>query len=229
METVTLATLKTQVKEAANMENSSFISDAELTRYIDMSYAELYDLLVATFEDYYAIGPTEFTISTGNTQALPADFYKLIGIDCKFGSSWYPIKRFEMAERGRWVNANKLAYVGLINIGYRIVGSNIVMYPESSVKGTYRYWYVPKRTDLTTDASTLDGVNGWQEYVVIDAAIKCLRKEESDVSVLMAEKEQIKKRIEAMAPNRDEGTPKKIADVTTSYMGLGFGGGFYGR
>lgn len=229
METVTLATLKTQVREAANMENSQFVSDNELTRYIDMSYAELYDLLTKTFENYYTLGPIQAVVSTGNSMPLPADFYKLVGIDINFGGSWYPIKPFEMAERGRWVNANKLAYVGMINIAYKLIKDAMIFYPESSAAGTYRYWYIPKRTALTTDASTLDGVNGWQQYIIIDSAIKCLQKEESDVSALMAEKAAMLARIQSMAPARDAGAPKRIADTTTTYLGLGFGGGFYGR
>jgi hypothetical protein len=231
MESVTLATLKTQVREAANMENSQFVSDAELTRYIDLSYAELYDLLVKTFENYYTNStPIPVTVASGaNTIDLPGDFYKLVGIDVAFGSSWYPIRTFEMAERGRWVNANKLAYVGLINIAYKIIGGKIVLYPESSSSGNYRYWYVPRRTPLTSDASVVDSVQGWHQYIVIDSAIKCLQKEESDISALMSEKQAMLERINQMAPNRDAGTPRKISDTTTSYMGFGYGGGFYGK
>lgn len=229
METVTLLSLKTQVREAANMENSLFVSDAELGRYIDMSYAELYDLLAKTFENYYTLGPLTSIVTTGNTLSLPTDFYKLVGIDVKFGGSWYPIKPFEMAERGRWVNANKLAYVGMINIAYKLMANKIVFYPESSAAGEYRYWYIPMRTPLVADTTSVDGVNGWHQYIIIDAAIKCLQKEESDISALMAEKQAMISRIESMAPARDAGAPKRIADTTTSYLGLGFGGGFYGR
>ena len=62
--------------------------------------------------------------------------------------------------------------------------------------------------------STFDGVSGWEEYIVIDAAIKCLQKEESDVSVLMSQKSAIAKRIEAAAENRDAGEPSKVTDVS---------------
>ena len=229
-ESVTLALLKTQVRETANMENSQFVSDAELARYIDLSYARLYNMLIKADDNYYTIGPTEFTVPTGsNSFALPTDFFKLMGIDCKFGSSWYPIKPFEMAERGRWVNANKLAYVGLINIAYKIMGSNIIFYPQESVSGSYRYWYIPQRTPLVLDTDTMDGLQGFQRFVVIDAAIKCSQKEEADCSALLEEKNEIIAEINSMARNSDMGYPKKVQDTTTSYMGLGFGGGFYGR
>lgn len=229
MESVTLLTLKTQVKEAANMENSQFVSDAELGRFIDMSYAELYDLLVGVYENYYTKDPVTVSLTSGNSISLPSDFYKLVGIDAQFGSSWYPIKPFEMADRGRWVNANKLAYTGIINIAYKIIGGKIVFYPENGCQGKYRYWYIPTRTVLSADGTTIDGVNGWQQYIVVDAAIKCLQKEESEVSHLTAEKAALKDRIKSMAPKRDAGAPRKIADTTTSYMGFGYGGGFYGK
>lgn len=129
METITVATLKTQVREAANMENSQFISDAELLRYLDMSYAELYDLLVEAFENYHTLGPISYSLTSGNIIPYPSDFYKLIGLDMNFGGSFYPLKSFEFAERGRWVNANKLAYVGIINAAYKLMSTGIVLYP----------------------------------------------------------------------------------------------------
>lgn len=229
MELITVATLKTQIREAANMENSQFVSDNELLRYIDMSYAKLYDMLVESFENYYTLGPIAVTVSTGNTIPYPADFYKLVGLDMNFGGSFYPLKSFEFQERGRWVNANKLAYVGIINAAYKLLSTGIVLYPESSAVGQYRYWYIPRRTSLTSDTSTVDGVNGWQQYIVIDCAIKCLQKEESDVSALMAEKNEMIERIRSMATKRDASSPRKISDVTNNYMGFSYGGGIYGR
>lgn len=70
-----------------------------------------------------------------------------------------------------------------------------------------------------------DGVNGWEEYIVVDAAMKCLQKEESDVSVLMAEKSALKQRIEAMASNRDAGKPERITDVNAQNFPWGYGRG----
>lgn len=229
MESTTVATLKTQVREAANMENSQFVSDSELLRYIDMSYADLYDILVEAFENYYTLGPIAYSVTSGNVIPYPADFYKLVGLDMNFGGSFYPLKSFEFQERGRWVNANKLAYVGIINAAYKLMGSGIVLYPESSAAGNYRYWYIPRRTILTTDASVVDGVNGWQQYIVVDAAIKCLQKEESDASHLLAEKNSLLERIRSMARKRDASSPRKISDVTNNYMGFSYGGGIYGR
>ena len=73
--------------------------------------------------------------------------------------------------------------------------------------------------------SLVDGVNGWEEYITIDAAIKAMQKEESDCSILGAQKAAIIRRIEAEAENRDAGSPPVVADVRGRY-GNGYGVGY---
>lgn len=74
-----------------------------------------------------------------------------------------------------------------------------------------------------------DGISGWLEYVVTDAAIKMMQKEESDTSTLQFQKAALIRRIESAAENRDAGSPATIADVQwtngTWPFGNGFGGG----
>lgn len=74
-----------------------------------------------------------------------------------------------------------------------------------------------------------DGISGWLEYVVTDAAIKMMQKEESDTSTLQLQKAALIRRIESAAENRDAGSPATIADVQwtngTWPFGNGFGGG----
>ena len=82
---------------------------------------------------------------------------------------------------------------------------------------------------VTNGSTVADGISGWLEYVVTDAAIKMLQKEESDTSTLQFQKAALIKRIEAAAENRDAGSPATIADVQwtngTWPFGNGFGGG----
>jgi hypothetical protein len=82
---------------------------------------------------------------------------------------------------------------------------------------------------ITGEPTTADGVSGWLEYVVCDAAIKCAQKEESSTEVLQFQKQALIKRIEAAAENRDAGSPATVADVQwtngTWPFGNGFGGG----
>ena len=65
---------------------------------------------------------------------------------------------------------------------------------------------------------TIDCFSGWEEFIVVDCAIKALGKEESDVTVLGLRKDALVKRIEGIAANRDEGSPGKTVDVLGNYL-----------
>ena len=62
-----------------------------------------------------------------------------------------------------------------------MMGSNLRIQPTDNAVGSYQMWYVPTLTALSSDSDTVDSVMtraGWEEYVIIEAAIKCLAKEE---------------------------------------------------
>jgi len=224
--TITLSALRDSVRQRADMMNSLFVSDAELNSYIQASYYELYDLLIQKYGDNYFVA-TPYTFSTtGAAQyALPADFYKLLGIDIKPSVSSveaFPMKSFTFAER------DSADYNGC-GPRYRINGNNIWFTPLPSAGQTIQLWYIPRATVPVEDGDTIDGISGWEEYVVIDAAIKCLQKEESDVSILMAQKNGLIVRLESVAENRDAGSPATVADSRSGDYGgaAWFGGVFY--
>lgn len=73
-------------------------------------------------------------------------------------------------------------------------------------------------------SNIIDGVSGWEEYIVADVCIKIMAKEESDASVFIQQKERLLKRITAAAANRDVGSPQTVSNSTDNYGG-GYGGG----
>lgn len=64
-----------------------------------------------------------------------------------------------------------------------------------------------------TDAVTVDGIAGWEEYVVIDAAIKAQIKQDNPIDGLVMQKASMLKRIEAMAEGRDAGQAVHVSDA----------------
>ena len=101
------------------------------------------------------------------------------------------------------------------------MGGNIVFTPQPDAIHSVRVWYIPtaqqfSSTTPATSTTTFDDINGYAEYVVLDAAMKCLQKEESDVSVLYAQKKDMKRRIEEAADNRDAGSPLSVSDIYTA-------------
>lgn len=214
---ITLEELRIRAKRRSDMENSCFIEDPEWNQYISDSYLELYDILVSKFEDYYTEDPLEFTLSGGSsTYDLPANFYKMVGLDKNIaGEDWYVVRPWSFEQRTRQRIAERIQ--GLYSATrYRIVADKLRFVPAEAADGRYRLWYVPRATELTQDTDTIDGVNGWEEYIVIDAAIKALTKEESDTRALTQQKMYQLQRIETMAQNRDAGETQRVSDVTVT-------------
>lgn len=67
----------------------------------------------------------------------------------------------------------------------------------------------------------VDGVSGWEEYILLDAAIKCMVKEESDPSSFAAQKQALLQRVESAAENRNAGQPQTVSDVNQSFWPYG--------
>jgi len=228
MAAITEANLVARVRQRADMESSLFVSDLEVQTYINSAISELHDILVQTYgQDYYVssstfntvAGTDSYPINSSTSGPNISDFYKLRGIDAKLnGSDYFTLRPFNFNERNLYQNWGTWSLLGLTNIRYRMVGGNIVFSPKPDGATEVRVWYIPTAQQFdsatpATSTTTFADINGYAEFVVIDAAIKCLQKEESDVSTLIGQKTQMKRRIEEAADNRDAGHPLSVSDI----------------
>lgn len=218
MALVTLSDMRTRTRQRADMENSRFVSDSEVNGYLNKALRSLYDILVAANQDYKTI-IAPFTLAAGNTQALPAGFYKLRGLDWTpdGGTNWIPVPKFQFEERGRLTTFPITRYQ--VSVKYRLIAATITFLPVDNAPGTYRIWYVPEMTELVADGDTFDGMNGFEEWAVLKAARKCLLKEESDVTDLDRELVEERARITEMADVRDYSQPDRVVDVNSDDYG----------
>ena len=218
MRTLTFGELKTRSRERADMVNSQFISNTELEGLVNESMTELYDMLVTTLGADYYVTDTSFQLVSGQSvYSLPIDFYKMAGVDLASGSGKaVSLRPFQFQERNRFNNA--LIYDsstnGFTNLRYRIIGNDIKFIPEVSSNQTVTLWYHPACEVLTNDLDTFNGVNGYEELVIVLTAIKMLSKEESDTSSLERRYQYLIKRIQDSAANRDAGSPERVQDVS---------------
>ena len=136
---VLLSDMITQARQRADMVNSNFVSDSELTGYLNEANLELYDLLTTKFADEYFHTYDLITIgSASNIYALPKDFYKLKGVEIASDASnnrFITIVPYMFNERNRYAYNN----------------SNL---PTRSV----RVRYIPRAKRLSSTAQTfVDG------------------------------------------------------------------------
>tara|TARA_R100000353_G_scaffold17299_2_gene16296 strand:- start:8087 stop:8953 length:867 start_codon:yes stop_codon:yes gene_type:complete len=277
---VSLSELRQLTRQRADNENSQFVTDTELTRYLNNSWGELYNLIIENFNEDYFTTSHSFSLTSGtDSYSLPSDFYKSRGVDLVVTSTEsVPLRRYNWAERTR----NSVT-VRARDYRYRIQKGSIIFTPLPSTNDSIKIFYIPDPrklesvtpsavtrgttttytvsshsfvaddvvnvsgfladdynsqqtvqsvtsttivTDLDSSAlsdptligtveSVFDFYSGWDEYVIIDSAIKILIKEEADVTALLLQKNQMRERIITESQNRDAGEPQTVTDVVS--------------
>lgn len=250
---MTLSQIRLATMQRADRVNSNFVTLPEYTTFINLALFELYDLLVASDPDLFIATPVQFTSDgttflynlpdglttwtnglNQSTQFVPPPFYRLYGTDLALQNAtnaYVTINKFNFVDRNRFVYPNTSSTIyGVFNLQYRLLGDTqsgkqqIMFIPTPSAGQAIRIWYVPRMTQLLQDTdTTIQGISGWIDYVIVRAAKYVLDKEESDTTKLDTELIFLKGRIEEMAANRDQGIPDKISD-TRSNNGSGYGG-----
>jgi hypothetical protein len=211
------------------MENNQFVTDQELTTYINNSLSILDSILVTKFNDYKITFTFQTPFPKTNFLAIPGDFLKLNGVDIFLGDSdgYRTLTEYEFEERNK-LNQT-LNILGPYNIQYRLEGNVIRLIPSQSAPNyTYRIWYTPQFTNLTlSDALPyyMD-TQAWHQYAIYDVAVKVLVKQDLDPSMFMAQANDLKEHIIKVAsPNRNKGEPHSIIDTrgyNNSFGGYGF-------
>lgn len=154
------------------------------------------------------------TADGSTSYPLPADHYQTIGVDYQLTSNCrVALKRLMVQERNAYSTDQNVQAEG-----YRLKGTTLVLLPPPS-SGTYYHVYVTAAPVLTQPSDSIDAVNGWEEWIVYDVAIKMLLKEESDASALIAERNKIQAEMEAAAAEREAGQPSRVVDTRTGRWG----------
>lgn len=183
-------------------DEDRFVTDTEANRLINLGYKELYGHLIR--HGMHRAESVESITATGAASYnLPATFFAVLTVHRVEDGIGYMLRRHDARTRPRTEAGNAYATT------YRIVGTTIVFDPLPD-SGTYEVRYVPVPGTLSADANTLDGVLGWEEYVVLYVASKLLQKEGSHqaAAALQADMRELMVRIqdEAQAAEMSEGT-----------------------
>lgn len=224
----TLSDLISQARLLSNMEESQFVTDAELTTYLNWGLSALDDLIVTLFEDYKKTS-VQATITTPvdgyNSFPLPVDFLKGRGLDRQFGGVWHTMNRSGMPGR----NSGQ-AFGGVFSVGphsYRIEDSKVIIEPWQNCTGVYQLHYIPRFVPLVNTTDTVqDYMNqqSWCQFAVIDCVIKILAKQDMDASQWVMQKNDLYQRITNAASIRDAGPAMSAEKWRRGGRGFGHDG-----
>lgn len=218
MPTSNRVTLRTRAKQIADLENSNYIIDDEWNYYINNSASELFDIIVhgdsLTLQTVFDQSVTAGT----NIYNLPADFAKLIAVYwMDTDKPTFPLRKASMHEFG-YQQGFEIALVTGRPYAYNILSNQLWLYPLPNMAGKVRIIYYPDFAPLTSDLSTFGWpiLNGWEEFIVVSAAIMALTKEESDTTALQLRKTELKDRIKRSVATKDQFEGMSVRDRTGS-------------
>lgn len=210
--TYTIAQLITRVRAEADMNGTdTFVTDVELQLHLDQAYSELVDMLTRHSIHHFEATENITTDGLTDTYELPEDHYKTLAVDYRFATDRYTrVEPLMFEERNNYsVGVNGSAR------GYRVVGSNIVLYPKPPSGQVYRHTYVPAPANISAlpTNTAVDGIAGWEEYVVLHTARTLRAKQEDDAAVTQLNRrlQEMAERIDEMAQDREP--PRRIVDV----------------
>lgn len=213
--TATLLELRTRAyKRSGNENETGRFPAAEVTVDVNESIAALYDMLVECWgSDRFEASQTISVTSGTSTYALAAAFMDLLAVELIDGGNRFALNKFMRGEKPSLLSTS--AVYGPRPTMYSLIGANIELLPTPSAAYTLTVRYVPAATELVSDSDTFDGVNGWEEWVVVDVARKMATKDRDFqlVQVLDADKLRLEERIRARAPQRDRTGKRRIVDV----------------
>jgi hypothetical protein len=256
---INLGYLRYNSQLKADKLNSLYLTTDEWNFNINQSSNELYDILVNKYgEDYFLAPPLLISLTGAQFYPLPNGsnypvngipspaIYKLNGIDANVSgyaigpnAGWIPLARSNWSDRDRYTTwpGQAGALNNIYQMSYREMGNNLFLFPQNT-NMYIQVWYVPILTQMLLDTDMLPfSISGWSEFVIIDAAMKAMIKEESleKWNALAGTKAALIERIEVTASNRDVGQPNTVSNVRAtmgdpgfSSWGNGFGGGGFG-
>lgn len=219
--TSTLALVREEIRVRYDLpsafSSTTFVTTTAVNAMINSSLQAYYGLLQEMYGDnYFATSTTITTTPSTATTALPSRFNKLLALHWTRGTN--------DVVKLRPANVDALSRYGMGATSwneytpcYRITGtSNIEWFPTPSAAYSVRCDYVALPADLSADGDPFEAGNGWEEWVVLDVCRKIAGKEQVDAGPWLRERDDFERRIRAQAPDRDEGEPLTLRDVTRS-------------
>jgi hypothetical protein len=212
--TRTLDELIAAVRTRTNLENSTFVSDTEITEYLNEEYAELVGRLTLNEGQPHYVSTETISISDADSlYALPADFWKVLRVTATIDGITRDMSPFMEGERADLQNTQYFSAAFSDGPRYRIVGDNIEVLPNTQ-SFTIELRYIRSCPFLVAGSDTVDGFNGYEAAMVSGACALVREKEETDPSFFERRKERLYRLIDAHAAQRDASHPERVTDVT---------------
>jgi hypothetical protein len=217
----TVQGLVTLVRARTDQTNSPTFSDtAELIPWVRQSLAQLHELLVSRWLDWYVIRRPLTLGSNQEFYALPPDFRAMQDVYLLYSGGLYreKLSLIPHEQVGRYNNQQNAW--GRWDVQYRIQNNSLYLTPIGTTQffnfqNAIELWYTPTYKAPLLNTSTIDLIlpNGWEEWVVLDVMEKMKVKLNFDMTMIANQKQEQANRLLAASSVRDGEAPQ----MTDSY------------
>lgn len=225
---VDLVTLRTRVRDRSDTENETQrFTDARINDYVNEGIAQFHARVLRARGQGFAEVSTFITTSIGvEIYALPAQLLELVKVYTKIDGVERVLETYEefdtnyMSDPGSWGLYRDPSH-------YRIIGDNISLRPTPSEVRIVNIKYIATAVKLVADSNTVDGIDGFEEFIVAWAAQRAAIKNrdwelkgtlDADIAAQIDQ-------IEAVQPARNAAQAPRMQDVKP----LGWGNRTYRR
>lgn len=197
----------------------TFVTDAELNNYINDGLSELHAFLVTVFRPgQWGTSTTTVTVPAGfNIVPLTSvpTFARLINVAMLYGGYQYPLQPgdpvvdIQSTMSTSWTPWNVHYYLRIDGTSSSTMA--LLFNRPTTVNQDLSVTYLQAAPVFAADGDT--SWMGYDEYVVLDAMVKCRRKEEDDASDVERQKDVFEQRVRMHAEPLDMGRAATVQDV----------------
>lgn len=214
MSSVTLTQAIDRVRDAADCENQTDRHpDTEITGYLNRSRRLLVGRL-ARLQLLKTFSTDSITATGAAAYTLSSDFFAVYSV-------WQSLDNGAFRRLHRHTGADfPFGQTGIAgdnprsyDIAETSAGVHKISFLPQPSTGTFIVQYIAAPTDLASGSDTFVFPLAWDEWVILDAAIQVLSKDDLPWSHLAARKQEIEEEIDAAASSRDLLESAHIRDV----------------
>lgn len=168
---VTVQQIVDEVQILVQDPDHALATEAQYVTFVDRAHARLYSYYAQAEPDRYRTEATITATSNTSAYALPSDWLGTLAVDFTSGSLREPLKRLQEQDRNRFIFDTGQSRA------YRVIGSNIVLYPTPLTGQTYTHIYLPTAPTLSSTGTSIDCRLGHEMYLELLVARILLQSE----------------------------------------------------
>jgi hypothetical protein len=208
----TLATIRDKVRKRGDYPTSAVFTDAYVNTEIQASWAELYELVDDVSEGWWDTTGTVVTVDAQAYVALPADCWRVKGVDLLVGSEYVAMRQIGTGDRNRFGASTARP------VAYRTTARGLDLFPTPNGVYTIRVTYAPVAPALI-EGTERNYINHWDEYIIVSTLLKLDEREERETASRINALDRVAFRIRSSATKRRQAEPEYL-----NLRGGGLGG-----